>query len=358
MESQRRVMLASSAGASVDETAALPFPARPAALRPRPRPQPAQDDRAARDQWVVVLAGGNGRRIRSFTTTADGRSVPKQFCRFRDERTLLAATLDRAMHVTSSARVLVVVQEAHRPWWEAELGRVPAANVIAQTDDRGTAIAILQALVEIHTRDRSPRLVVMPCDADVDDETVLLRSIGGAQWTARGFPEDVVLLGVVPSHIDPEYGLIVPSGAGAGRRVRSFVEKPLLTVARRLMRAGAMWNSFIFACNGWALYDLFTDALPDMTNDYLRRICGSDGGAGARARVVAAMPSQDFGHDVLQRGTHHLRLVPVPTCGWTGLGTPGRLAAWLDRHRDAMFWREHRLKRLGNDGAGGAARPA
>ncbi len=315
---------------------------------PRPRPRPERDRRVAREQWVVVLAGGDGRRLRPYTTTDDGLAVPKQFCRFRDQRTLLEATLDRAFRITPPERVLAVVQEAHRAWWEPALVALPAANVIAQPANRGTAIALLQALVEIHTRDREPRLVVMPSDADVDEEDVLLDAIGQAQWTVRAHPDDVVLLGVEPSHIDPEYGLIVPAlgRAGAGQRVRSFVEKPPLSVASRLTRQGALWNSFILACNGWALYELFAEALPDITDTYLRGLARSGGDPAARARVVEELPSREFGRDVLEVTTHRLRMVPVPRCGWTDLGTPARLASWLERHRDALFWRERRLRRF------------
>ena len=160
---------------------------------PQPGPAPdallASDPRAAGQTWVVILAGDEGRRIRQYTTSEDGTAVPKQFCRFRDERTLLCTALGRALRITSAERILVMVLDAHRRWWERELQRLPGANVLSQPEDRGTAVAILQALVEIHCRDRDPRLVVMPSDADVDDEAVLLSAIAIAQKMARVFPE-------------------------------------------------------------------------------------------------------------------------------------------------------------------------
>ncbi|HTR97516.1 MAG TPA: sugar phosphate nucleotidyltransferase, partial [Candidatus Acidoferrales bacterium] len=227
----------------------------------RTKPRTTASSRTAGESWVVILAGGEGKRIRSYTTLADGVAVPKQFCRFRDERSLLAATLDRALSTTSAERVIALVMDAHRSWWEGELARLPAANVLSQPDNHGTAVAILQGLVEIHCRDRNPRIVVMPSDCDVDDEAVLLGAIEAAQRTARSYPRDVVLLGMTPSHVDSEYGLILPAAGrpGTARRVRSFIEKPPIDVARRLTREGAMWNSFIFACEGWALYDLYED---------------------------------------------------------------------------------------------------
>jgi mannose-1-phosphate guanylyltransferase len=330
-------------------------------LSPRARAALTADPRSAGETWVVILAGGEGRRIRSYTTSDEGVAVPKQYCRFRDERTLLSATLDRALQITAAERVLVMVLDAHRMWWERELGRLPSANVLSQPADRGTAIAVLQALVEIHCRDRDPLLVVMPSDSDVDEEEVLLGSIAVAQQTARMFPEDVILLGVTPSNLDCEYGLIIPTAgrAATARRVRAFVEKPPLTLARHLAQHGAMWNSFIFACEGWALYDVFEVALPVDTAEYVHGIARGFSPAEARAHTIAAMRPRDFGGDVLARSTARLRMVEVPHCGWTDLGTPARLASWLSRHRDAIFWREHHVPRLADGGSlSGAFHPA
>ena len=122
-----------------------------------------------------------------------------------------------------------------------------------------------------------------------------------------------------------------------------------------------MWNSLIFACHGWALYGLFEEALPDVTAAYLQSLERARSGEDVRGRAIAWTPAHDFGRDVLQRSTEHLRLVGVPPCGWTELGTPARLASWLDRHREAFFWREHRLPRLGDvsgPGDGGGLLPA
>lgn len=328
---------------------------------PRTRPLELVDDRRLDgEDWVVVLAGGEGRRIRSFTTSSDGVAVPKQFCRFRDHRTLLRATIDRALALTSPERVIVLVRDEHRRWWEDETDGLPAANVLSQPEDRGTAVAILQALVEIHCRDREPRLVVMPSDSDVDDEDVLLDAVRVARREAMAHEEEIVLLGITPSHVDSEYGLIVPDARPrtASARVRAFVEKPPITTARRLTSEGAMWNSFIFACRGWALYALFEDALPQTTSRYLHALARSSSRAEGRALAALDVPVTDFGRGVLQRCTDRLRMLAVPPCGWTDLGTPARLASWLYRHRDAAFWSRRATPRDPGGDFGGAVQTA
>ena len=307
----------------------------------------AQAD-VARATWVVILAGGEGERLREFTRLPNGEVRPKQFCHFRDQRSLLGATIDRACQLTRSDHIVVVVIEAHREWWRCEVKPLSPENVLVQPVGRGTAVAILCAFEHIRLHDESAEIVVMPSDHDFEDEGTLLRSVHGALRVMEEFPDDLVLLGIAPSCLDADYGLIEP---GVGRRcdsrpIRAFHEKPSLTVAARLTHAGALWNSFIFTCTGPALAALYRSALPWVTSLYERHLA-----AGALADVFAEVPSCDFSRDVLQRHAHRLRLVEVPDCGWTDLGTPMRLAGWLGRHREAPFWREHRVPFL--DGGGG-----
>ncbi|MGH2570742.1 MAG: hypothetical protein ACRDGR_05930, partial [bacterium] len=47
--------------------------------------------------------------------------------------------------------------------------------------------------------------------------------------------------------------------------------------------------------------------------------------------VYEAMPAVDFSGEVLQRVPSRLRVLPVPPCGWTDLGTPDRLRRCLEK---------------------------
>ena len=312
-------------------------------MRPAETPADAHDD-----NFVIILAGGEGRRLHGYTTRRDGVAVPKQFCRFREGRTLFGSTIDRALQLTAPERVMAVVLEAHRAWWEPDVAQLPDQNVIAQPENRGTALAVLAALVEIHQRKTLPTLIVMPSDTDVEDEDVLVHAVLRAQQALTLFPNELMLLGIEPTHLDCEYGLIVPTRErlGSSRSVRAFIEKPALNLAAELSREGAMWNSFIFACEGAVLYDRFEATLPTLARSYLRGLVLARGDADAMRVLYHHLPSHDFSRDLLEPSTAHLRVIGVPPCGWTDIGTPARLAAWLGRHRDAPYWRDHDLTRL------------
>src|SRR5215203_1225480 len=58
--------------------------------------------------WALVLAGGEGSRLRSLTTRPCGTSVPKQFCSLRGGQTLLEDALRRAASITAPERICTI----------------------------------------------------------------------------------------------------------------------------------------------------------------------------------------------------------------------------------------------------------
>ena len=198
------------------------------------RGESAGDGRAP---WVVVLAGGDGRRLLGLTLDAHGESIPKQFYRFRDARSLLGETLERARALTPESRILVIVVEAHRRWWEAELAGLDPSNILVQPANRGTAIAILLGWAQVRSRDAYARLVFMPSDHEVDDADRLVAAMGDALARTAAHAESLVFLGMTPRETDGEYGFLVP---GAGPHVRRARGRALRREAgaRRRGRAG------------------------------------------------------------------------------------------------------------------------
>ena len=63
--------------------------------------------------WGVILAGGDGVRLRSMTRSIAGDDRPKQFCALVGDETLLTETRRRAALAVPAHRTLVVVNRAH-----------------------------------------------------------------------------------------------------------------------------------------------------------------------------------------------------------------------------------------------------
>lgn len=284
--------------------------------------------------WALVLAAGEGSRLRSLTTAPSGTPVPKQFCSLFDGPPLLHEALRRAHALTEQVRTCAIVAEQHRQWWEDALAPLPAENVIVQPRNCGTAIGILLPLLQILARDPKANLVLLPSDHLVRQEAVLAEALRAAldQLQRR---HEVLLMGIEPEEADPELGYIVP-GKSDGRgamAVARFVEKPLLAQTRELIRAGALWNAFIVVASGQALLELFRARIPEIVAAMEVAVAQErrQPGCGAVAALYEDLPVVDFSRDIVAGQESSFRVLAVPQCGWSDLGTPKRVEQALRR---------------------------
>jgi mannose-1-phosphate guanylyltransferase len=286
--------------------------------------------------WVIVLAAGDGRRLHRLTTNASGLAVPKQFCSLRGGHSLLRDALLRAEAVASLKHICTIVAEQHRLWWGPALSCVANSNIIVQPRNCGTANGILLPLLHIMQRDPQARIVLLPSDHHVDDERALAAALRTAIRQLRATSRQIFLLGISPEQPDPDLGYIVP-GEKVERNVSTvmrFVEKPTETLAQRLIKGGALWNSFIVAARASALLELFHARFPQIVERMrlavaLDRSTASD--SAATSSLYQQLSDVDFSRQVLEGAESRLRVVQVRRCGWSDLGTPTRLAETLQR---------------------------
>ena len=286
--------------------------------------------RAAEHRWAIVLAGGNGTRLAAITREPDGTIVPKQYCSFQGERSLLGDALARAERLGSRERVVVVVASQHERFWRQELADRDPGNVVVQPENRGTAPGILLPLLSILARDHAAQVTLLPSDHFVMDEEALARELRGAQRAAEAAPSRTLVVGIEPDSPEPDYGWILPGpGAGPTRPVASFVEKPSRQVAGELMRAGAVWNSFLLVGAGAAILRLYEQRLAGLLDAFLE--AGVATHPDRAADLYRDLADADFSRQVLAGSAPSLGLRVAPTCGWTDLGTPTRVARCASR---------------------------
>lgn len=285
------------------------------------------------NNWAIVLAGGEGSRLRRLTTTASGLAIPKQFCSLQGGHSLLHEALERAESVASTEHICAIVSQKHRRWWAPGLSALPAANIIVQPRNCGTANGILLPLLYILTRDPEARVFILPSDHHVRDEQVLAASLQSAAQEVSMRRDEILLLGILPEELDPDLGYIVPGRSdGAVSIVDRFVEKPDRSYARVLVDAGALWNAFIVAARAGTLLQLFVQRFPKVVID-LQRVVDQKQFTPDLSAVALDLyrdvPDLDFSRDILQGAESRLRVLRVPRCGWSDLGTPKRLAETL-----------------------------
>jgi len=278
--------------------------------------------------WTLILAGGEGRRLRSLTRTAAGVCVPKQFCSLLGGPSLLEQTLDRARQISRNEHVCAVVAAHQQRWWQPLLTALPASNVLIEPESRGTAVGILMGLLHIVATDPGALVVLMPADHYVQDTIILACALRAAEAHVRQHREHIVLLGMQSERPDPELGYIIPSDVkdDGVYRICGFIEKPTMRRCIELTQAGAVLNAFIIVAKATALLELFSQRYPqviaDMRVSLMRRKRGEIDAANF-AEFYARLPTIDFSRQLLeQQPSPALRLLPVQGCGWSDLGTP------------------------------------
>src|SRR5262249_27443220 len=84
--------------------------------------------------WAVVLAGGQGVRLRPLIRHIHGDERPKQFASLIGSRTLLRQTIDRISPLVSSERTVAVIHRSHAPYLADALGGVELRHVLRQPE--------------------------------------------------------------------------------------------------------------------------------------------------------------------------------------------------------------------------------
>lgn len=289
---------------------------------------------AAPKLWAVILAGGDGRGPRKLTTTANGVETPKQYCSINGGPTLLHLALRRALGLVPRERVVVVVTESHRRWWEPQLFALRRSSIVVQPCNRGTGLGTLLPLMLIARSDPHAGIIYLPADHYVENEDVLAASMRQAVTPQALDCGKITLLGIPPDAPDSGFGYLMPSpDAGVGMRpVQHLIVKPDAEVAAQLVRAGSAWFSGIFAARAGVIEGLYPTHVPRLlqnleaaVEDWLDpRMPSAD-----LRTVYGGCPALDFSRDVLEKRTDRLQFLSVPACGWSDLGTPARLAALL-----------------------------
>jgi mannose-1-phosphate guanylyltransferase len=103
--------------------------------------------------WGIVLAGGEGERLRPFVQASFGTDAPKQFCTFCGRRTMVARTLMRAQRIIPRERLLLSATAHHRRYVLDSVSSQAAGTVLFQPLNRDTAPGILLPLVHVLHRD-------------------------------------------------------------------------------------------------------------------------------------------------------------------------------------------------------------
>jgi mannose-1-phosphate guanylyltransferase len=289
-------------------------------------------------KWAIVLAGGEGTRLRSYVLQRFGEAKPKQYCTFYGGRSMLAHTLDRAAFLAGSERTVTVVAPAHARWSAEQLAD-HRGIVVTQPVNRETGPGLYLPLAYVRARDPHALVYVLPSDHYVRPADRFCAALAAAGELAASERGAIVLTGVPPETPDGEYGYIEPAQetVGGAQRVKGFLEKPSREGALDAIARGALWNTMVMAATADALWDAGRACIPAVMErlDALVPHLGGHREADALDDAYHAMPAANFSRDVLERATDRCLVAPLPGIEWSDWGQAERIEATLSRRARA-----------------------
>lgn len=223
-------------------------------------------------RWAAALAGGSGTRFWPLSTS----DTPKQMLPLAGSEPLLVQTVKRLHGLIPPERVLIITGERLAARTRPLLPDVPRENVLIEPRAASTGPALAWATAVAAGHDPSATVLAMHADWYVGDEEAF-RATGAEALDVAERHDVLVTVGVVPTRADVSYGYIIPGDpmTGAARRVARFVEKPDAGRAAELIKAGALWNSGLFA---WTAARFFaeTEVVAKELAPHLARLKGGD----------------------------------------------------------------------------------
>jgi mannose-1-phosphate guanylyltransferase len=289
-------------------------------------------------RWTVVLAGGEGARMRAFVTDWLGGHRPKQYCAFTGERTMLEHSLDRALDAAEGENIVTVIGRGHSSYIDEPRPIHVRGRLIEQPENKDTAPGLLLALAHILAADPDAFVAVMPSDHFIYPRHRFAMNMDRAFALARRMGERIVLLTAPATSPETDYGWVelgapVTAAALSARTVAAFREKPEAPAAKELLARGCQWNTMIMTARAGALWSLAAELEPDLVRRFeaIRLACAAGHERGVRRAVYQDMETLNLSKDLLQKAPERCVALPLAGVDWCDWGRPERVIATLEK---------------------------
>ncbi|WP_118972545.1 mannose-1-phosphate guanylyltransferase [Taibaiella koreensis] len=273
------------------------------------------------NNYVAILAGGVGSRF----WPESRLKLPKQFLDLLGTgQTLLQNTYNRFKDICPRENIYVVTFESYTDLVRQQLPGVPETNIVAEPSRKNTAPSAAYISHKIYARNPQANLILTPADHLITDERIFERQVFETlDFVSKN--NHIASIGIRPTRPDTTYGYIqyeMGDGDDLFHKVKTFIEKPNLDIARTFLRSGDfLWNSGIFAWNVKTFISVLDEHLPELNDVFVqaRDVLNTPKEAKAMEMLYAQCTNISIDYAIMEK----VRTVYVLASrfGWSDLGT-------------------------------------
>ncbi|MDR3610353.1 MAG: sugar phosphate nucleotidyltransferase [Ignavibacteriaceae bacterium] len=283
--------------------------------------------------WGVVLAGGEGTRLKNLVKRLYGYPRPKQYCTLTGTYSLINQTILRVSKIISNKNILTVVNRNHFKYYKDELRSRPVETIVVQPCPRGTCAGILLPVAKIHKTNPDSIVAIFPSDHFIQEENKFINYIKEASIFVERNPDLIVLAGIRPIRIETGLGWI-ESGYKINSfndlnfsQIRNFCEKPDAAVTSSLFASGCLINTSIVIGKSRTIIEQMKKHLPLFFEAFnpIYDSLGTKHEKDIIKEYFKLMPDVNFSKDFLENVADQLAVLEIPDVYWSDWGEEQRI---------------------------------
>ena len=283
--------------------------------------------------WGVVLAGGEGKRLKNLVKRLYGYTRPKQYCTLTGSYSLIKQTISRASKIISNKNILTVVNRHHFKYYKIELRNRPVDTIVVQPCPRGTSAGILLPVAKIYKTDPDSIVAIFPSGHFILEENKFISYIKEASIFVERHPDLIVLAGIKPDRIETGLGWI-ECGYKIDlfndlnfRQIRNFYEKPDAASTSSLFANGCLINTSIVIGKSRTIIEQMKKHLPYLfeTFDLIYESLGTKHEKDIIKEYFKLIPEVNFSKFFLEKVVDQLAVLEIPDIYWSDWGEEQRI---------------------------------